>query len=399
MAETITQSKPFKQFKKGYRMLGREAPKLYNQTNSKPYAGDRVADFNSTQGDAFATLGGVANANTEFSNNMLDNLGGIAGGSGMAQGMGQPLNWIEKVGTGQDAITTGKDYSQVSNQMARLGQNSDKYSGVGDYKNLMGDANDKFYSERNLDEMARGRFVDGGNPFMNDIIRQTNESVRNKLNAQMAGSGAYGGSRYVDNMSRQLADSENNIRYQNYEAERGRQMQANQMLDAAQAAGFGQKATATQGIAGSRQADFNNKIGSAQAQMGALAGQTGTQAQNIQNQLTAANQKAGILQQGQANRLAAMGLSPNLQEASFLGGQALLGVGDRLQGQQQKEIDADKAYYEENRDQDWAQLAKLGQALGMGSQYGTQNQTTQASTWESILGGLLGAGSLVGSIF
>lgn len=399
MATTQTQTRPLKQFKKIYRQIGREAPKLYNKTDSDPYKGDRIADFNAGQKDAFNMIGGLADANTQYSTDALSNLGGIIGGDGLAAGMGKPLNIMGNVATGKNEIETGSDYGKIANRMARLGGNTEKFSGVGDYKNLMGEANDKFYSERYLDDMARGRLVGGGNPELENIIRQSNQNVQNLVNARMAGSGSYGGSRYASNMTRELTDAEQRLRYQNYENERARQMQAVGMLDAAQAAGFGQQATATQGLANARTQDLQNRLATTNAQMGALAGQTGVQGQNIQNQLGAAGQMAGTLQQGQANRLAGMGLSPAMQQASFLGGQALLGAGNAMQQQDQKELDALIQYYNENRDAPWTHLAKLGAAGGMGNQYGNTTQTQNASLWESIIGGLAGAGGLAGSLF
>lgn len=378
MAETVTQNKPFKQFKKGYRILGREAPKLYKQTDSAPWRGDRIANFNDAQRDAFDMLGGLADANTEYSKNMLDVAGEIAGGDGLAKGTGQSLRWIDNVGSGQKQIETGRDYNmlgreygQVANQMARLGSN------VSDPDSI-----------RYLKDMASGKYLDGNNRYLDDIVRQSNENVQNIVNARMAGSGTYGGSNYAKNITRELTDAEQRLRYQNYNDEAGRMLQANQIRDAAE------------------QQKFNQRLGAAQAELGALAGKsgaiagkTGVQGQNIANTLTAANQQAGILQQGQANRLAALGLSPNLQQTSLLGGQTLLGIGDRMQQQDQREADAQKQFYEEDRDQGWAQLGKLGQALGMGGQYGTQTQTQNSSWLETILGGLgLGAG-LLGSIF
>lgn len=399
MAETLTQTRPLKQFKPIYRTIGREAKKLYKSTDSKPYAGDRVADLNSAQTDAFGMIGGLADANTKFSDNVLDQVGGIAGGDGLAAGMNKPLNVMGGIAGGQNQIDTAGDYGQIAGQMARLGGNTEKFSGVDDYKNLMGDAGDKFYSERNLDKYAEGKYLDGRNPYLEDMIRLAQENVTNQTNARLAGSGSYGGSRYANQLGRALSDSELALRNQNFEAENARMFQANQMMDAAMGQGFNQKATATAGLAGSRTQDLNNRLATTNAQMGALAGKTGVQGQNIQNQLGAAGQMAGTLQQGQANRLAALGQTPQLQQASFLGGQALLGMGNQMQGQAQKETDADMNYYNEDRDQLWAQLAKLGQAGGMGSQYGNTTQTQQANFLETLLGGAAGIGGLAGGLF
>lgn len=380
MAETTTQTRPIKQFKKGYRILGREMPKLYNNTDSKPFEGDRVANFNAAQTDAYDMIGGLAKANTDYSDKMLDTLGGIAGGDGLAKGTDQSLKWIDKVGTGQNEINTGKDYAslgkdynQVANSMARLGSNVSNPDSL-----------------RNLDDMASGKYLNGNNRYLNDIVRQSNQNVQNQVNARMAGSGSYGGSNYAKNITRELTDAEQRLRYQNYNDEASRMLSANQIRDAAE------------------QQKFNQQIGAANAEMGALSGksgaiggETGVQGQNIANILTAANQQAGIQQQGQANKLAALGLSPELQQNSFLGSQALLGMGNQMQGQTQKEIDAQKQYYEENRDQDWTQANKLAQLLGLSSQGAGSNSTStqNASLLESILGGLGVGASLFGSVF
>jgi hypothetical protein len=61
------------------------------------------------------------------------------------------------------------------------------------------------------------------NPYIDQIVSQTNDSTRNGLAASLGTRGLTGGSAFADIISRGLAQNESNIRYQNYNTERGRQ--------------------------------------------------------------------------------------------------------------------------------------------------------------------------------
>ncbi len=92
----------------------------------------------------------------------------------------------------------------------------------------------------------------------------------------------------------------------------------------------------------------------------------------------------------------------NLIQASYLDDTAAINAGDAVQGQNQKEIDAEVARYNYERDKYWQNLARY-KALVDGS-YGQSGTTTttqptpQGNTAGMALGGLLGAGSVAGQL-
>ncbi|MEM8616615.1 MAG: hypothetical protein AAGF20_06735 [Pseudomonadota bacterium] len=73
------------------------------------------------------------------------------------------------------------------------------------------------------------------NPYLDDIIAQTNSSVRNQLQAQMGTRGQTGGSDYYDMISKALAQNESGLRFDDYN---------NAMQRRAQAAGMAPSVTA-----------------------------------------------------------------------------------------------------------------------------------------------------------
>lgn len=94
----------------------------------------------------------------------------------------------------------------------------------------------------------------------------------------------------------------------------------------------------------------------------------------------------------------------NLIQASYLDDTAAINAGGAVQGQNQKEIDAEVARYNYERDKYWQNLARY-KALVDGS-YGQSGTTTtvatqptpQGNTAGMALGGILGAGSVAGQL-
>lgn len=102
------------------------------------------------------------------------------------------------------------------------------------------------------------------------------------------------------------------------------------------------------------------------------------------------------------NQLAQTNNVGNLIQASYLDDTAAINAGGAVQGQNQREIDAEVARYNYERDKYWQNLARY-KALVDGS-YGQQGTTTttqptpQGNTAGMALGGLLGAGSVAGQL-
>lgn len=70
-----------------------------------------------------------------------------------------------------------------------------------------------------------GDYLDG-NPYLEAMIGRTSNDVQNRVNGAIGTRGRTGGDAHSQIMTRELADSQNALRYQNYATERGFQNQA-----------------------------------------------------------------------------------------------------------------------------------------------------------------------------
>ena len=75
-------------------------------------------------------------------------------------------------------------------------------------------------------DVMGGKYLDQSNPYLQGMIDQTNESVSNDVLSRYSGAGRYGSAYGMGELTRQLANSENNLRYGNYATERGYQNNA-----------------------------------------------------------------------------------------------------------------------------------------------------------------------------
>lgn len=120
-------------------------------------------------------------------------------------------------------------------------------------------------------DVTSGKYLDAGNPYLQGQIDQTNAGVRNGLAASLGTRGLTGGSAFGDIITSNLAKNENNLRYQDYTAERNRMDQA---ASAASGISAGQYAPlgVIQGILESQQAPVRSAAGAGSA-IGGLLGQ------------------------------------------------------------------------------------------------------------------------------
>jgi hypothetical protein len=72
-------------------------------------------------------------------------------------------------------------------------------------------------------DVMGGKYLDQDNPHLQGMIDRTGENVSNRVNSNFSASGRYGSDYHTGELTRGLADSENQLRYGNYAAERGMQ--------------------------------------------------------------------------------------------------------------------------------------------------------------------------------
>lgn len=139
---------------------------------------------------------------------------------------------------------------------------------VSQYQN--GTPNLNAASAYNTDVLS-GKYLDDGNPYLQQQIDTTNASVRNGAAASLGTRGLTGGSAFADIISRNLAQNESGLRYTDYNNERTRMDGA-----ASQAAGISaakyQPLSAIQGILQSQVAPIQAAAG-AGSSVGGLLGQ------------------------------------------------------------------------------------------------------------------------------
>lgn len=98
-------------------------------------------------------------------------------------------------------------------------------------------------------DVLGGKYLDAGNPYLSGMIHDTDQSVGNQVNSTFSMAGRTGSGNHEYRLGRSLADSENNLRYANYDAERNRMAGAASQipgLTQAQYAGFQPWLAATQ---------------------------------------------------------------------------------------------------------------------------------------------------------
>lgn len=121
------------------------------------------------------------------------------------------------------------------------------------------------------DDTIAGKYLDSGNPYLESIIGQSRNNVTRDTNRMFSARGMGTGlsSAFADVVGRGLADSENSLRYTNYEAERGRQMQAAGLSDAA----FASERGRMDGMAGLLSENYNQDRARMLAAAQSLGGQ------------------------------------------------------------------------------------------------------------------------------
>lgn len=99
-------------------------------------------------------------------------------------------------------------------------------------QNNMGQVADSTLNNPNLaaansynNDVLSGQYLNS-NPYLNDLINQTDSSVANKVNASIGTRGGAGGSAQTQLLSRELANNETSLRASQYNTERGNQQQA-----------------------------------------------------------------------------------------------------------------------------------------------------------------------------
>lgn len=72
-------------------------------------------------------------------------------------------------------------------------------------------------------DVLSGKYLDHQNPYLDNIAGQVRDNVTNDVNGQFTMAGRYGSGMHAGILAKQLADSENQLRFGAYNTERGYQ--------------------------------------------------------------------------------------------------------------------------------------------------------------------------------
>lgn len=182
--------------------------------------------------------GGGSNRNRNIpggSQGSEQNLSTFTWNGGVPGSQGGPIFGFGETGfnPGDFAKTLGHDTNAAYSQGPAV---FDKplYAGMGDQTRGLIDS-----SLGSLSDVAGGGWLNGGNPYFEQMLAQSQDNTRDAINRQFSASGRYGSTSHIDDLSGSLADAEVRARYGNFNDEYNRMLGAQQqgiglagMLDA-----------------------------------------------------------------------------------------------------------------------------------------------------------------------
>ncbi len=359
------------------------------------YNGQRLAGWTQDQLNGFQMTRNVANQANTAINNSANQLNRTLNGQYLnySPGNNQYLGATSNVGRnqyiGQNASVGNNQYLGATTS---VGKNA--YAGPNKY----------------LENAIRST--------QDDMTRQFNNNVQNSTDSMMARAGAFGGSAWrqaqqanQESLNRQVSEVSNNMRMQDYqtqqqlaEADINRRLQA-QQTDLARNAQLAQEQINLRNQsqhqdlarnAGLVESDIARRV---QAQQTDLARNAGLR----QEQLNMLNSNWNNERQRQ---LQASQLIPSLTQGGYQNAQALLGIGDSIQGMNQDILNQRYSDWLEKQNWDQRGLDIMGNAIGRtmgagGTTSSTAPNPNQRNRTASALGGALGGaamGSQMGSV-
>ncbi len=226
--------------------------------------------------------------------------------------------------------------------------------GIGtQFQNLANQAGQGGAANDYLTGTARGDYLNGS-PYIDSIISKGAGDIANQTNNMFAAGGRYGSGANQGVLSDSIAKYSNDLRNQNYQAERQNQLSAANALENAQ------------------------------------QGRLGLQG-NLLNGASGANQAAsGIENQGINNVLGMISQLPTIQNNKIFDAQQQQGIGSQIDNRAQQALQDAISQWQQGDMEAWSRLGGLISA-GMGSagSYGTQSGTSKTTQPMGL--GILGA--------
>lgn len=387
------------------------ASAAYNSgVGSQVYTGPRYAGLGDTSLAALDMIAGSANAGQGAAKAGDSYLTGLLQNGGTTSGIQAALSGLDSIGK----IDTSR-VSSLADQMAdpnNLAYSTARALTRGDYNlstdgytGLLNGLSGQTQTEKSLQDAADGKFLGGANPYLDAVIGRSQGEAASQIAQRMGAAGRSGSGRYAATIADSLGAIGTQARYQDYDNERTRQMQAASQIDSSRNA----RTSLQQGLYGSINNAEQANAGLALSGAGlfnstnttALGGATalaGIDNQNIQNGIQTAGMKLSAAQADRAAALQGLGMVgqniANLQAPA----QSLAMVGAAQDADRQAVLDSQQQIFDEQQASPWKQLGLYAGVVdpiaGLGgSSSGTSVQKIpQPGVLQSLFGaGLAGA--------
>lgn len=383
---------------------------------SQVYGGQRVAGLGATTTSGLDSMKAAAGGTTGATQAGIGLVGDLVKSGGSTAATQSALSGLMGV--------PGVDTSGVASAASRMADPNSTSATVGKglasgayaldgsgYAGLLGNVGSTTQTQRSLQDVADGKYLGGANPYLDDIIGRSSNEAASAVGQKFAASGRYGSGRFAAATADAVANVGTQARYQDYEAERGRQAQAATAIDST--------SNALTGIRSGLLGEMNNvrSGNAAQAVTGAglasgadaaaLTGASALAGLQQSNNAQSLAQAGTALTSAQGDRAAALGsLSqiPGLQDQLLQPGRTLAAVGAVEDDERQKQLAAAQDVFNETQSAPWNQIGLLSQlALPVAASGNTSSGTTVTKApAPSLLQQLLGtalAGADVASKF
>lgn len=396
-------------------IIGQAQALYHSGQGSQVYGGERLAGFGGTTQDAMRQLetqarGGPSQTTTTGTNW----LAGLLGSGGMSQGTRDALGDLRNVGNvdlsgfrafNNDMGAPGNPLTQTAGDFQSGGRDINTER---DYRGLAADGGltpelratlarfaGPSMTEQNLGGVARGDYLKGSNPYLEDLISQSASDAAGQVASRFSGAGRYG-SGYAQ---RGIADAANRVateaRVGEYGRERERQASANAAIDAlnlargqttlgAQERGLGRAQTALDAITGVQNQNNQNRLAGANLglaqgnqRLAGLTAQAGQEQFNSNLGLEQARARLGAEQGAVANAMAGLGQLPMLEQLRMQPIQQLLGLGASQDAMRQSQLDNQRQIHQEYQQAPWRQLGLYQAAAQPIGAMGSQGTSTQ----------------------
>jgi hypothetical protein len=324
------------------------------------------------------TLGQIAknggtNGNIDWAANFLKNAAGQNVDTSQLQGI---LNGMQNPGT-----VSAQNYQNVYDKAGQAGANEQYLSGT-----------------------ASGSMLEN-NPYIDKMVQNAENDVADQTNRMFAAGGRYGSAAHQGTLADSLAKTSNDLRFNNYNQERDRQLNAANAISGEQGNRLGLQGNAASGVAGIEGTNIGNQMQSdvnrgniAQTIAGIqgnnidrgtnAASSVGNIGQNqITNKMNAATSGAGLENQGIQNVQNFISQLPTIQQNKTYDADKQASIGSGIDQMSQGQLDDLMNQFSQYDMKDWA---KLGGLLSAGTtaagNWGTS--TSKQSTPMNILGTL-----------